>query len=153
MICFVEGAFIKWCDWSFWINLSYKYYIIKMIITNKNWPKYTWRAKSVATHMADVITTLLASNFIFNADGNKSTNNAKLYIVEGKVIGNLNSGRKWHFRTKHRWWLGRITSLVCVEKSPRSGRPTVLTNANRHWKWDSYFFTMALMLLYKLMAI
>lgn len=52
------------------------------------------RAKSVATHMADVITTFLASNFIFNADSNKSTKNAKLYIVEGKVIGNLNSGRK-----------------------------------------------------------
>lgn len=79
-------------------------------------------------------------NFFFNADGNKSIKNAKLYIVEGKVIGNLNSGRKWHFRTKHRWWLGRIIPLVCRGKHPRSGSPYVLTNANRHWKWDAYYF-------------
>lgn len=68
------------------------------------------------------------------------TKNAKLYIVEGKVIGNLNSGRKWHFRTTHWWWLGRIIPLVCRGKHPRSGSPYVLTNANRHWKWDAYYF-------------
>lgn len=123
--------------WLILFGSTYPTHIIfyKMIITNKNWPKYTLRAKSVATHMADVITTFLASNFFLML-----TKNAKLYIVEGKVIGNLNSGRKWHFRTKHRWWLGRIIPLVCRGKHPKSGSPYVLTNANRHWKWDAYYF-------------
>lgn len=48
--------------------------ILKIIITSKNCdrsidPKYTLRAKSVATHLGVVITTLFATNLIFNADG------------------------------------------------------------------------------------
>lgn len=72
---------------------------------NKNWLKYILRVKSVVIYMVDVIIIFFVLNFIFNVDGNKLIKNVKLYIVEGKVIGNLNSGRKWYFWIKYRWWL------------------------------------------------
>lgn len=66
--------------------------------------------------------------------------NVKLYIVEGKVIGNLNSGRKWYFWIIYWWWLGRIILLVCRGKYLRSGSFYVLINVNCYWKWDVYYF-------------
>lgn len=136
MICFVEGAFIKWCDWSFLdqpilhISYSTKWLLRIRIDQNIHWGQkvlqHTWLTSSQLSSLQIFFLML--------------TKNAKLYIVEGKVIGNLNSGRKWHFRTKHRWWLGRIIPLVCRGKHPKSGSPYVLTNANRHWKWDAYYF-------------